>query len=98
MDEFREFEIPGMVSIASGRGDLPVIRVSNTLAEAEISIYGGQVLSYRPCSEARSILFISEKSLFQVGKASKAGIPICWPWFGPDPEGKGRPQHGFTRT
>ena len=27
----------------------------------------------------------------------KGGSPICWPWFGPDPEGKKRPNHGFVR-
>jgi glucose-6-phosphate 1-epimerase len=23
---------------------------------------------------------------------------VCWPWFGPDPEGRGRPDHGFVRN
>jgi glucose-6-phosphate 1-epimerase len=32
------------------------------------------------------LLFVSEHAyLSQPGKAIKGGIPVCWPWFGPDP-------------
>ena len=43
-------------------------------------------------------MFLSEHAYYQEGKAIKGGVPICWPWFGPDPEGKGRPAHGFVRN
>jgi glucose-6-phosphate 1-epimerase len=71
--------------------------VSNDHAKARISTYSGQVLSFQPHGE-EELLFVSELAYYQPGKAIKGGIPVCWPWFGPDPEGKGRPGHGFVRT
>jgi glucose-6-phosphate 1-epimerase len=70
-------------------------------AQALISLYGGQVLSYKPKSlvvEDNDLLFLSEKAYYEKGKAIKGGIPICWPWFGQDTEGKGRAAHGFARN
>ncbi len=43
-------------------------------------------------------MFLSEKAYYQTGKAIKGGVPICWPWFGADPQGLGRPAHGFVRN
>jgi len=40
------------------------------------------------------IMFYSDKSLFEQGKAIRGGIPIVWPQFGPGP----LPQHGFARV
>ena len=56
------------------------------------------MLSYRPENEEDDLLFVSEHAHFKPGKAIKGGIPVCWPWFGPDPEGRGRPDHGFVRA
>ena len=61
-------------------------------------MYAGQVLSYRPTSATEDLMFLSEKAYYQTGKAIKGGTPICWPWFGPDPEGLGRASHGFVRN
>lgn len=93
-----EFGIPGVLAICAGEGGLPLISVENPHASATISAHGGQVLSYRPATSAEDLLFVSEHAYFQAGKAIKGGIPVCWPWFGPDPEQRGRPDHGFVRT
>ena len=90
--------IVGQIEFFEGQGGLPFIRASNAKANALISVYAGQVLAYRPASKAEDLMFLSEKAYYQAGKAIKGGVPICWPWFGPDPEGKGRPAHGFVRN
>lgn len=92
-----EFGIAGVLSICAGEGGFPVIYVDNEHARAEICTYGGQVLSYRPERAAHDLLFVSGHAHFQPGKAIKGGIPVCWPWFGPDPQAEGRPDHGFVR-
>lgn len=91
------FGLEDQIEIVEGKGGFPVIAVSNVKAKAKISIYGGQVLSFQPEGEDE-LLFVSENAYFQEGKATKGGIPICWPWFGPDPENKGRASHGFVRN
>lgn len=80
-----------------GKGGLPMLNVSNDHADAVISIYAGQVLSFTP-KGAAGVLFVSDNAYLAEGKAIKGGVPICWPWFGADPEGKGRPAHGFVRN
>lgn len=84
--------------IELGASNFPIIDINNKHAHARISLYGGQVLSYRPQGAAQDMLFLSEKALYQSGKAIRGGAPLCWPWFGADPEQQGRPAHGFART
>jgi len=74
------------------------IEINNARAHATISTYAGQVLSYRPKNQQHDLLFVSDNAMYEDGKAIKGGIPVCWPWFGPDPDGLGRPAHGFVRN
>ena len=84
--------------IENGAGEFPVIHVRNAHANAHISLYGAQVLAYQPHHAAHDLMFLSDQAIYQNGKAIRGGAPLCWPWFGPDPEGQGRPAHGFART
>jgi len=98
-----DFAIPGTLHIAAGRGGLPMVEVYNGLANALISLAGGQVLSYCPTGSADDLLFVSERAWFTLGKEIKGGVPICWPWFGPDSDAadldvQDRGIHGFART
>ena len=98
-----DFRIPGTLHITVGRGGLGMIEVYNSLANAQISLYGGQVLSYCPAGAADDLLFVSERAWFSPGKEIKGGVPICWPWFGVDPDAadldvQDRGIHGFART
>lgn len=88
---------PGQLWFDAGPGGLPFIHIHNAHAQAHISLYGGQVLSFRPHAHT-DLLFLSEQALYQDGKAIRGGVPVCWPWFGPDPQALGRPNHGFART
>jgi len=90
--------MPPHLKVIEGPGGLPMIEVDNAHATARISLYGGQVLAYRPRGAAADLLFASEQAQYQPGKAIRGGVPVCWPWFGPDPQGLGRPAHGLVRT
>ncbi len=92
-----EFAIEGQLKFIEGEGGFPLMEIDNGKATALISIYAGQVLQFKPAGEAEDLLFLSEKAYYQDGKAIKGGVPVCWPWFGADPEGKG-PAHGFVRN
>lgn len=94
----RDYGIPGQLEFIPGKGDFPNIQITNNQATALISIYGGQVLSFRPQGQSQDLMFLSENAYYRSGKAIKGGVPVCWPWFGPDPTGAGRPSHGFARN
>jgi len=93
-----DYGLPGQLKFVEGKGGFPLIEIDGPKAKASISVYGGQVLSFQPANEPEDLMFLSEKAYYQEGKAIKGGIPVCWPWFGPDPEGLGRPSHGFVRN
>lgn len=72
------------VELACVHGDLPILKIRNQAATAEISLAGGHVLSYIPTGE-RDLLWLSACSHFKTGTAIRGGIPVCWPWFGAAP-------------
>lgn len=92
------YGIPGQLDFIRGKGGMPVASVTNRSAKALISLYAGQILSFRPNNEPEDLLFLSQTAEYTQGKAIRGGIPLCWPWFGPDPEYTKRPNHGFART
>jgi glucose-6-phosphate 1-epimerase len=63
----------------------------------ELYLQGAQVTAWQPPGE-RPILFTSPKAVFAPGKAVRGGIPIIFPWFGPNQRAPSAPQHGFART
>lgn len=93
-----DYAIAGQLKFIEGKGGFPFIEISNAKTSALISVYAGQVLSFCPAGTADDLMFLSEKAYYQPGKAIKGGAPICWPWFGADPQGLGRPAHGFVRN
>lgn len=72
------------------------IEVKNSVAEAKVALQGAHLFHYARVEE-EPILWLSEASDFELGKAIRGGVPICWPWFGFN-EDKSLPQHGFART
>jgi glucose-6-phosphate 1-epimerase len=92
------FGIPGQIDFINGSGNLPFIKVYNPCATALVSLLGGQILSYKPVTESDDMFFLGKLSAYEDGTAIRGGIPVCWPWFGPDPKGLHRPNHGFVRN
>lgn len=43
-------------------------------------------------------LFLSSRSHFEEGRSIRGGIPVVFPWFGPNKEDANAPQHGWART
>ncbi len=94
-NKYLPYLIPGQLDIVDGPGALPVVRISNSAASADICLLGAHLMSYKPCGE-RDLLWMSSKSVFEDGNALRGGIPICWPWFGAPPEGAST-SHGYAR-
>ncbi len=75
-----------------GSSDLPAAFISNKFCTGAVSPYGAHVLSYVPAGK-KDLLMISAESPFSEPNGIRGGVPICWPWFGPDP----KPAHGTAR-
>ena len=97
-NQLSEYEIEDELQFVEIEHGFTYIEINNARAHATISTYSGQVLSYRPKGQQADLLFVSDKAYYENSKAIKGGIPVCWPWFGADPDNQGRPAHGFVRN
>ncbi|MGJ7547352.1 D-hexose-6-phosphate mutarotase [Pseudomonas alloputida] len=88
-------------------GELNCWRISSDHAELLIAQQGAQILSYQRVGEP-PLLWLSDQAIFRQGKSVRAGVPVCWPWFGNlqrNPasvqamyRGEQAPAHGLART
>ena len=87
-------------------GELNCWRITTDSAELLVAQQGAQVLSYQRLGEP-PLLWLSDQAQFNRGKSVRAGVPVCWPWFGNlqrNPEAVRRqfngieaPAHGLVR-
>lgn len=76
--------------------DFPILKIETSLCTAEVSLYGGHVLSWVPAGH-KPVIYMSPNAVFKKGKALRGGIPLCWPWFGKNTEDASLPAHGVAR-
>jgi glucose-6-phosphate 1-epimerase len=93
----QRFGLAGIAQVVSGNGGLPKIEINSPDASAEIYLHGAQVTSWQPAG-ADEVLFVSEQSHWEDGKAIRGGVPICFPWFRAKADSLEAPAHGFVRT
>lgn len=84
------------VNFFAAPGGFTAVKLVNGFGEAALTLYGAHVMSYTPAG-AVPVLWMSDKSMFTAGEPIRGGIPVCWPWFGPDPAGKFG-GHGYARV
>ncbi|NNG42542.1 D-hexose-6-phosphate mutarotase [Pseudoalteromonas sp. NEC-BIFX-2020_002] len=84
------------VSIEQTDSGLEYINVESEFCSAKIFLQGAQLTEFTP-SGKKPLIWVSSEEDYQEGKGIRGGIPICWPWFGvnPNPEW---PIHGVART
>ena len=73
------------------------INLSNQLAECKISLWGGNLVSYRPKTEKHDVFWMGELNKFDNIQAIRGGIPVCWPRFAEEKLNNNLPRHGFAR-
>ncbi|MFG0541643.1 D-hexose-6-phosphate mutarotase [Pseudomonas sp. YQ_5] len=93
--------------VTEQHGELNCWRINSDRAELLIAQQGAQVLSYQQVGEP-PLLWLSDQAIFRQGKSVRAGVPVCWPWFGNlqrNPQaaqamyqGTPAPAHGLART
>ncbi len=93
----RRFAIAGAASITAGNLGLPRVSIHTPVAAAEIYLHGAQLTSWRPAG-AEEVIFLSQHSQWEAGRAIRGGIPVCFPWFRNKADDAKAPAHGFVRT
>ena len=82
------------------KGSNTLLSIENQAATAEISLYGGHVISYVPKADNKERLWMSELTQTDGSEAIRGGVPVCWPWFGTlyPSNDQPLPRHGYART
>lgn len=77
-------------------GGIPALLIGTPHANAAISLFGGQLLSYTPAGFG-DLLWLSS-ALKPRPAPIRGGIPLCWPYFGRQGQSADAPAHGHART
>jgi glucose-6-phosphate 1-epimerase len=92
----QRFAISSVAQITAGKGGFARVSVSTAAATAEIYLHGAHLTSWRPVG-GEEVIFLSQQSQFEPGKAIRGGIPVCFPWFRNKADDPKAPSHGFVR-
>ena len=74
-----------------------LITLSNEIAECKISLFGGNIVSYRPKTEDYDVFWLGDLNKFDNIQAIRGGVPVCWPRFAEEELNNNLPRHGFAR-
>lgn len=77
-------------------GGRAAISIANAEHDLLLAHDGAQVLRWR--WRGQDVLWQASGAEFVAGKPVRGGVPLVFPWFGDDPERRGRPAHGFARS
>ncbi|MCU7648178.1 D-hexose-6-phosphate mutarotase [Pseudomonas piscis] len=83
-------------------------RIRHGDAELLVAQQGAHILSYQVAGQP-PLIWLNEEAQFKTGKSIRAGVPVCWPWFGNfarNPQsvqamrqgGDAAPAHGLVRA
>ena len=90
------FGIPGIVSFQQQANGLVFVDIRTELARARVHLQGAHLVDWTPRAQ-RPVFFLSAKTAFELRRAIRGGVPICFPWFGPHPTDPAAPAHGPAR-
>ncbi len=74
----------------------PVLEIDHPSARARVALHGAHLMEWQPAGQD-PVLYLSPRAVYREGKAIRGGVPLCWPWFGPNAADPSLPSHGFAR-
>ncbi len=89
------FAVPGLTFEQRTGGLLRAV-VSTSASQGELMLQGAHITMWEPAGQ-QPVLWLSQESHFEKGKPIRGGVPICFPWFGPNAKDGTLPAHGFAR-
>lgn len=94
-DLSERFALDGL-TIDAGCGGLTRLRLETDLCSSEMYLQGAHLTHFQPRGNA-PVLWMSQSSFYEKGKPIRGGVPICFPWFGPNANDPQLPSHGWAR-
>jgi len=88
--------LPTGIRMVTAHGSLPAVEVNLASATALIYLHGAHVAQWTPADQ-EPVLWMSAHSEFSSSAALRGGIPVCFPWFGPNLNDAAAPNHGWAR-
>lgn len=91
----QRFSIPGLRFEQNHNGLVSAV-IQTAACTGELFLQGAHVTTWRPLGH-EPVLWLSQKSNYEKGLPIRGGVPICFPWFGPNANDTTLPAHGFAR-
>lgn len=93
------FTLPVVETLSPGitrrkMDELNILVIQTAFCQAAVALQGANLLTWKPASQSRPVIWLSDNTPFKTGVPIRGGVPICWPWF---TDLGGRPFHGFAR-
>lgn len=89
-------QLPASITFSEAIPGYPVLTIHHSTCHARVALHGAHVMEWAPIGQS-PVLYLSPQAELEPGKPIRGGIPVCWPWFGPNPEDASKPMHGFAR-
>lgn len=93
----QRFAIPDALTFVQHSSNLIQGQIDTSACTGSFFLLGGHVAAFEPKSGRHPVLFMSDEAVFEVGKPIRGGVPICFPWFGPNKVDSSLPSHGLAR-
>lgn len=87
----------GELRFTRAEGGPTLAEIDNAFGTAAIALEGGQILTWTPKGQ-EPVVWLSPDARYVPGKSLRGGVPVCWPWFGPNDKDASLPGHGFARN
>ncbi len=94
----QRFAIDEQLKFEMHRSGLVQGKINTKKCSGSFFLLGSHIAEFQSKSQSQPILFMSDEAVFDVGKPIRGGIPICFPWFGPNKSDASAPAHGLVRT
>lgn len=94
----RKMTLPDCIRAVEDPSGFFIYHIQHPAVTAKVSGHGAHVMEWTPRGQSQPVLYLSPQAIFDMGKAIRGGIPICWPWFNAHATDATKPMHGIART
>lgn len=90
-------KLPPSVRPSEVGSGYPCFDITHPTCTARVATHGAHLMEWTPVGE-KPVLYMSPQAIFKEGRPIRGGVPVCWPWFGPNDSDPSLPAHGFARN